>query len=67
MQVKIVILPDGQISAFVEQGTYAEGKAALERFLRELGAGGIELAEVGQVEQHRHDDQGVHVHESVTL
>lgn len=67
MIVKIVILPDGQISAFVEEGTYAEGKAALERFLQDLGASGIELAEVGQVEQHCHDDQHVHTHATVQL
>jgi hypothetical protein len=63
MQIKIVILPDGQLSAFVESGTYEEGKQNLERLLGTLGAQGIKFAEVGAVEQHRHDDQNAHLSE----
>ena len=59
MQLRIVILPDGRLGLYAEDGTFAQGEQAIAAVLAALGAAGIELAEVGSVEQHRHDDQPV--------
>ena len=59
MHLRIVILPDGRLGLYSEEGTFAEGEETLAEVLTTLGAAGIELAEVGRVEQHRHDDQQV--------
>ncbi len=59
MQLRIVILPDGRIGLYSEEGSFAEGEQALAAVLASLGAAGIDLAEVGRIEQHRHDDQQV--------
>ena len=61
MKVKVIILPDGNLSAFVEEGTYEEGKAKITKALQALGAAGVELKEVGKVEQHRHDAGHTHI------
>ena len=39
--------------------SFAEGEQALAEVLATLEAAGIEPAEVGRVEQHRHEDQSV--------
>jgi hypothetical protein len=57
MQLRIVILPDGRLGLYSEDGSFAEGEQTIAAVLATLGAVGIELAEVGRVEQHRHDDQ----------
>jgi hypothetical protein len=62
MQCRAVILPDGKLSLFISEGTYAEGKVKLEQLLATLKASGLEFDQVGIVEQHRHDDEHVHVH-----
>lgn len=65
MKVRIVVTNDGQVSLFSEDGTFSEGKEKLELMLKYFQAQGIELSDIGQVEQHRHDGDGVlagHVH-----
>jgi hypothetical protein len=57
MYLRIVILPDGRLGLYSEDGSFAEGAQALAAVLATLGAAGIELDEIGRVEQHRHDDQ----------
>ncbi len=57
MQLRIVILPDGRLGLYSEDGSFAESELALAAVLATLGAAGIELAAVGRVEQHRHEDQ----------
>lgn len=54
MRAKIVILPNGQISTFIEEGSFEEGKQALAQLLAELEAEGMDFASVNEVEQHRH-------------
>jgi len=61
MKARVVILPNGQLSVFVDEGTFEEGRAKLEAFFKELGAKGIKIESVSQAEQHRHD----HLHEHV--
>ncbi len=62
MQCRAVILPNGQLSLFIADGTYAEGKVKLEKLLGDLKAQGLEFDQVGIVEQHKHDNEHVHVH-----
>jgi hypothetical protein len=59
MKARIVILPTGQITIFVEEGSFEDAKQSLNRFLAELEAQGFDFESVGQVEQHRHDSQSV--------
>ncbi len=62
MRIRIVLMPDGQIGLFSEQGTLADGERDLTRLLNELGATGIQFSQIGDVEQHRHDDTPTHQH-----
>ncbi len=56
MKIRVVVTNDGQVSLYSDDGTYAEGKEKLEMILGQLKTQGIELTDIGQVEQHRHDD-----------
>ncbi len=66
MKARIVILPTGQISVFVEEGSFEDGKLAINRFLAELQAQGLDFESVSDVEQHRHEDQHLEVKRHVT-
>lgn len=62
MKARIIITPDGNLAAFIDEGTFEEGKIKLERLLADLSGLGIDLTEIGQAEQHRHDDQHAQLH-----
>lgn len=62
MKARIIITPDGKIAAFIDEGSFAEGKAKLETLLADLGGLGIELTDIGEVEQHKHDTDHAHMH-----
>ena len=62
MQLRIVVEPTGKISFFSDDGTFAEGAEKIEELIKVLRAQGINLADVSQVEQHRHDGEGLHSH-----
>lgn len=66
MKTRIVILPTGQISVFVEEGNFEEARLALQRFLTELQAQGFDFASVSDVEQHRHEDHHLEVRSHVS-
>jgi len=59
MKARIVILPTGQISVFVEEGSFEDGRLAIARLLAELEAQGFDFESVSDVEQHRHESQRV--------
>ena len=64
MKAKIIIV-NGQVSVFVEDGTFEEGKQAITGLMAALGAQGIQFDAVSAVERHRHDDENkvqAHVH-----
>jgi hypothetical protein len=65
-KVKVVILPNGSITAYVEEGTFDDGKKALQKVLAGLAGDGIDFADIGAVEMHKHENVGVenHVHNS---
>lgn len=56
MEVEILVDTEGKVSFFVREGTFAEARQKLERLIEELKATGLEFAEEGQVERHRHDN-----------
>jgi hypothetical protein len=56
MKARIVIMPNGEIGFFTEEGTFEAGKAKLEKLIQLLGANGVKLNQVNEPEQHRHDD-----------
>ncbi len=58
MQVQVVITLDGQVSIVTREGSFAEGKAVIERLLDALQAQGVNVQLTRPVEQHRHDDPG---------
>ncbi len=62
MKARAVILPDGQISFFVDEGSFEEAREKLAALVRDLAAAGLNFSEIGTVEQHRHDDQHQHNH-----
>lgn len=57
MKMRAVILPDGSVRVFADEGTVESASAKLRQVLSAL-----DLAAVGEVEQHRHADGEVHVH-----
>ena len=64
MKARIVIV-DGKVSVFVEEGSFEEGKSAIAGLMASLGAQGIQFDAVSTVERHRHDDETkvqAHVH-----
>jgi hypothetical protein len=65
MKARIVILPTGQVSIFVDEGTLESGARAIEQLFDELEAQGVTFDSVSTVEQHRHNDQKVEAHSHV--
>ena len=65
MKARIVILPTGQVSIFVDEGTLESGAKAIQQLFDELNAQGIAFDSVSAVEQHRHDGQKVEEHSHV--
>lgn len=65
MRARIVILPTGQVSVFVDEGTLETGAKAIEQLFGELDDQGVKFDSVSAVEQHRHDDQKVEAHHHV--
>lgn len=63
MKARIVILPDGQVSAFVDEGTFEGDVPLLDKFFKSLEASGLKIQSISQAEQHRHDDQNTHAME----
>lgn len=66
MKTRIVILPTGILRVFIEEGTFEEGKAKIEKLLRDLRAKGLEVELDGDVEAHRHGDEKVGQREGVS-
>lgn len=65
MKTRIVILPTGQVSIFVDEGTLETGAKAIEQLFAELDAQGVKFDSVSAVEQHRHEDHSVEAHSHV--
>jgi hypothetical protein len=63
MKARIVILPDGQLSAFIDEGTFEAGAVELEKLFKKLEASGIKIDSLSQAEQHRHDQPHEHTKE----
>lgn len=65
MKARVVILPDGKVSFYVDEGSYEQASAKLQAVLTALGAAGVTFAETGQIEQHRHAHEHAenHVHD----
>lgn len=59
MKVRVIVLPNGQVSVFADEGTFDQAASKIEAIMAALGAQGIEFSEVGQVEAHRHDHEHV--------
>lgn len=60
MKVTAILQPDGTINLTVKDGEFEPAKAALTQALEGLRAEGVDFAEVGEVERHRHDQAHVH-------
>jgi hypothetical protein len=63
MKARVVILPTGQVSVFIDEGTFETAAPELERFFKKLEASGIKIDALSQAEQHRHDQPHEHVKE----
>lgn len=61
MQLRVVVLGDGTIQIFGEEGPFSEAKEATESLLALLAERGVPVELVGEVEQHRPDVQHVHL------
>ena len=61
MKARVIITPEGQLSAFIDEGTFEEGKARLEALLQALTGAKVPIIEAGKVEQHKHDNRHVHL------
>lgn len=64
---RVVIGENGELAIFADEGGFDDGKKVIEQVLAGIEAEGVELSDVGEVEQHSHDDDdGGHVHRHVT-
>lgn len=63
MKCRVVIMPDGAVQVFVDEGTFEQASLKAQQVLGALG-----VVEAGPVEQHRHgpDEVHVHAHDGVT-
>jgi hypothetical protein len=57
MKCRVVIMPDGTVQVFVDEGSFAEASAKVQQLLTQMG-----VVDAGPVEQHRHGPDEVHVH-----
>ena len=62
-RVLIIISPDGRCSFNVKEGAFEQGEAAITGVFGKLAAGGLTFAEIGPVENHRHDDHHAVFHQ----
>ena len=62
MKARIIITPDGQLSAFIDEGSFDEGKVKLARLISQLSELGIAFDFIGEPEQHKHDNEHAHLH-----
>ncbi len=63
MKARIVIMPDGQVTVFADEGSAETARPELAKVFAALQAAGLAVDQLGQPEQHRHDDQHNHVKE----
>ena len=54
MRIQVVILPNGEVGLYTQDGSFAAGAAAIQALLAALAAAGLPCTLVGDVEQHRH-------------
>ena len=62
-RILIIISPDGQTSFNVKEGSYERGEAAITGVFGKLVAEGLAFDEIGEVENHRHDEHHAIIHQ----
>ena len=63
MKARVVILPNGHVSVYVDEGSFETAAPELEKFFKQLEASGLKIEALSQAEQHRHDGEHAHVAE----
>lgn len=62
MEVKVIVLPGGKLQIFVDgQVSFEQATQITKTVLAQLNAAGIEISEVGPVEQHKDGAEHVHI------
>lgn len=64
MQADITIGPDGEITIITREGTYQGGTEKITALLEAFKSQGVNIEDI-KVEQHRHDDEQIHIHQGV--
>lgn len=59
MKARIIITKDGKVIFLADEGTLESGAEKIQALIRKLAARGVNFSEVGQPEQHRHDDESI--------
>lgn len=61
MNAKVIISTDGQLRIIIDRGagTFADGKAAIERLIAAVKAQGVEFTSIGVTEMHLHEGETV--------
>ncbi len=62
IKMRMEVQANGKISFFTESGTFADGEKTIVGIFEILEAEGVDFSEILPVEQHRHDDDGQHLH-----
>jgi len=63
MKARVVILPSGQVSVFIDEGTFETATPELAKFFEKLKASEVKIEAISQAEQHRHDIEHTHATE----
>jgi hypothetical protein len=61
MKIRIEVDANGNVSAFTESGNFEEGRDVIKKMFAGMNVT-IPFAEIGEPEQHRHDDALLEAH-----
>jgi len=64
MKVRIIVKDNGEVGLFTDQGTFVEGAEILNKLMAQISSN-LVVKSQAEPEQHRHDDQGNHVHTQI--
>lgn len=57
MKARIILNRSGSVLILIDEGTPEQASEAVQALMNKLSANGLKFAEVGEPEQHRHDEE----------
>lgn len=57
MKARIILNKSGSVLILIDEGTPEQASEAVQELMKKLSANGLKFSEVGEPEQHRHDEE----------